>query len=734
MDVFRQSGAKVIWLKNPRPLNQYVRFQTEFSAKGSEKVLFYICTDTKYELYINGHLAGFGQYEDFPQEKIYDTYDVSEYIIEGNNLVSVLAYSQGENSFQHMSGIPMVVFAAKAGEEVLLTSGEHVRCSEVPEVLNGETERITPQRSFNFAFDLRQDDGWRQKKVCDAWERACVCDDTAISYSARPNKNLVLGDVCCGTVLTQGVFIPTEGDNVSQIMQYAGLAYRDQETVMKEENGVLEILSDDVFWISDLGKETVGYITLELEAEEGAVLDIACGEHLADMRVRSFVGGRNFAFRCNCRAGRQSIRFYVRRLAGRYLEFFAHKGIKKVFSAGFHTVTYPLEFVGDFHMNDRLFNRIYQVSADTLSLCMHEHYEDCPQREQALYGMDSRNQMLTGYYVFGETVMPRSSLELLAKSQMEDGLLAICAPASYERTIPSFSLAWILALWEYVLFSGDLTFAKEMQGVAKKALCFFTALKKDGLVLRPQGEAYWNFYEWIDGMDNLENDPDILADAPLNSFCMMALCAYEELCTFLQDTAEAAWAKAEYQEIAAVFHQTFYCAEKGVYQSYVGKNLVPSFSQLTQALALLAGCVPDNMQKDIRAALLSKEFGATTLSYLAFKYDALMQDAKTYGDYVLDDIEEQWGYMLYNGATSFWETILGEADFDRAGSLCHGWSAVPIYIFWRYVLGIYPGSVGYGEIVPNPCCGEGIHIEAELKTPDGVYKVTKKAGQVTVEQ
>ena len=35
-----------------------------------------------------------------------------------------------------------------------------------------------------------------------------------------------------------------------------------------------------------------------------------------------------------------------------------------------------------------------------------------------------------------------------------------------------------------------------------------------------------------------------------------------------------------------------------------------------------------------------------------------------------------WGYMIQNGATTVWETedILTHA----AGSLCHGWSALPV--------------------------------------------------------
>lgn len=40
---------------------------------------------------------------------------------------------------------------------------------------------------------------------------------------------------------------------------------------------------------------------------------------------------------------------------------------------------------------------------------------------------------------------------------------------------------------------------------------------------------------------------------------------------------------------------------------------------------------------------------------------------------------------LQEGATTFWETEDGESAFDRAGSLCHGWSAMPIVYYHRLI-------------------------------------------------
>ena len=53
----------------------------------------------------------------------------------------------------------------------------------------------------------------------------------------------------------------------------------------------------------------------------------------------------------------------------------------------------------------------------------------------------------------------------------------------------------------------------------------------------------------------------------------------------------------------------------------------------------------------------------------------------------MENVAEIFGKMLYAGATSYWETERGEADFNDAGSLCHGWSAVACYVLDKYLVG-----------------------------------------------
>ena len=103
-----------------------------------------------------------------------------------------------------------------------------------------------------------------------------------------------------------------------------------------------------------------------------------------------------------------------RRIAGRYMEVFCDMPVE-IGYIGIRPVFYPVKLQKR-TFADPLMQRIYDVSVDTLRMCMHEHYEDCPWREQALYALDSRNQMLCGYYAFKGHEFQRSSLLMIAKN------------------------------------------------------------------------------------------------------------------------------------------------------------------------------------------------------------------------------------------------------------------------------------------------------------------------------
>ena len=98
--------------------------------------------------------------------------------------------------------------------------------------------------------------------------------------------------------------------------------------------------------------------------------------------------------------------------------------------------------------------------------------------------------------------------------------------------------------------------------------------------------------------------------------------------------------------------------------------------QLGNALAVLAGLGTPELVEKVAS---SEGMTPATLSMKPFIYDALLTEGDKYKSFIIDDIKRVYKSMLDYGATSFWETELGWRDFENAGSLCHGWSAAPVY-------------------------------------------------------
>jgi len=302
--------------------------------------------------------------------------------------------------------------------------------------------------------------------------------------------------------------------------------------------------------------------------------------------------------------------------------------------------------------------------------------------------MDARNQMLFGYGAFEEYTLPRAVLRLQAYSTREDGLLSLCAPSRAKICIPSFSLYWAIAVYENAQVDYDEAFVKEMLPYADKILENFKRRTTEAGVTCFKEKDYWNFYEWSEGLDGgtifREYEIEETTDGILTTLSFMASRGVAKLYKRVGDTAQAEkW--LHYAEKVQGTIEAFYDKEKGLYASFIKQGEKYGWHAHTQAIVLLAD-IPEE-RKDSLCEVLKNPDGKVvdmTFAALQFKYDAIVA---CQGDinWCVDDICKLFGDMLFQGATSYWETALGEADFDDAGSLCHGWSAVGCYVFDKYL-------------------------------------------------
>ena len=493
-------------------------------------------------------------------------------------------------------------------------------------------------------------------------------------------------------------------------MQYAAMAFRENRDMsglaaqpsIPCASGIAYAAEegDGIYVLLDLGRETVGYLDIEIDLPAEAEILIGWGEHTDDLRLRTYVGTRNFAARYLGKAGHQRFTHFFRRLGLRYVQLFVAARAFRLVYAGVLPTDYPLRHSPALQIADSLHARIAETCAATLRHCMHEHYEDCPWREQALYAMDSRNQMLCGYYAFGEYAMPRASLKLLSQSLRTDGMLELCAPARIPITIPSFTAMFLVELQEYVLYSGDLDFGREMLPCARAIADAFCAhVDESGLIPAYRDQKYWNFYEWqpyLEGYATHERDTETLRyDAPLNCFVSLGLDRLAALMSYLGENG-VAYARCA-QGLKAAVDARFWDEEAGLYHSFANSQGQWHEAELTQALAAFCGVCPERKLDRVLSRLADESLVPVTLAYSIFQFEALLMRPEKWSRWVFGRIARDWGHMLHCGATTFWETLKGAWDFDRAGSLCHGWSAIPIYLYFAYALGLKPLEPGFSR-------------------------------------
>lgn len=232
--------------------------------------------------------------------------------------------------------------------------------------------------------------------------------------------------------------------------------------------------------------------------------------------------------------------------------------------------------------------------------------------------------------------------------------------------------------------------------------------------------GYWNFYEWQPGLSGWQ-DPPNSAESPLQLFYLLALRRMEKLCTYLKLDAPGLS-----EEISAVKAglEDFWDEETGAYASYIRHGEKTHYAQLVQALALYTGGCPENRRAELCRKLLADELVPVSLAYSIFKYEALLQQSRSYGEEVFRQIADRWGNMLYRGATTFWETDEGAGDFARAGSLCHGWSGIPAYLFGAYILSVRPEQPGLWKAMEEEACM--YYAQGNLLTPQGEMTIIRQ--------
>jgi hypothetical protein len=622
-------SGKWIWLPTAEA-DSYAEFSLPVSVGKGRKITLAVASEGHFAAYIDENLVLFSQSGAYPNAPLYDECAVSRFLADGGgHTLRILSWHPGVDSSCYISDAPGLWFELRADGQAIFASDAGIACRKVAGYKAGYKKVITVQLGLSFFYD--------STAAPAAWESAVSAD------RPQPKKRSI---------------------SPLRLLPLAKAA-----AVTRTDRGT---------YLFDLGEERAGFLSLDLLSDADQLLTVSYGEHLVDGHVPRLIGGRDFSVEYKAHKGRNVFLHPLRRLAGRYLEV-AHEAPITVSHFAIREVSRRFSEKKK-SFSDPLLQKIYDTSVNTLRLSVHEHYEDCPWREQSTYLLDSRNQMLCGYTAFRGAALQRHHVLFFAEGQMENGFFPLCFPTKRAFAIPSFSLCFPRVVRDYVAHTGDRSVLPLVRPAMEKMLAAFASrIDESGLIPRfPY--PFWNFYEWSEGSDN---DHDLHRTPEEYTFCYdLALNGMYVLAC--RDYAALYGGESAAEGMLGAIKNAFFVEEKGYFRMSTGSD---RGSVLANSIAVLCGIGNESV---VEKMLTDESLVPITLSMHTYFYDALLQTNVDYSSYIIEDIKKKYGRMLAEGATTFWETEKGWEDFDGAGSLCHGWSAIPVYYLCRLLLGEKP--------------------------------------------
>ncbi len=704
-----------LWIRaDDRPLaSKFYYFTKEFDAPAGATLKASSCGDTRYHLYLNGHLVAEGPCQGSSYVTYYETEDLTPYLKEGKNtlVAKVLYVTEGYFISVFRRSQPAFWFDGKM-------------------TVNGEITAIQTDESWTCvredACDFMGGAGCHTSiPPFEQWTGASTPTPIAVKNFYEP----LLDKKCFNIFGLSDTYVMSP----RPIPQMETEAYKPMKAVRRGE-GFVEY---------DSVKYTTAKIHFTFKAKAGTKVRLIYAEcySVADKNGNRYKGKRDDynnptaemggVFDTLIATGEEQtfVPFWYRSFRFVRVEFEDPDFALLDFSYGnYH---YPLDKAGSFECSNPRYNEMWEISRNTVLCCMHEMYVDCPYYEQQQYDMDSALEMLFTMRMSADYRMPFKSITDFAHSQMADGMLQANYPSVMVQIIPDFTLFWVLMLRDYLRYAGsgadEIARVRSMTGTVDRALeGFVPYLTEDGLVgVTP----YWHFVDWVPGWHVGVPNGGFSEPITVTSFMYAAaLKAAAEIC----DTVGRGGVAADYRSRAAVMLENI---KKHCYDEAVGlyRNTPNTleYSQHTTLWAILSGAVTG----EEAGALMDRTFdGHVPVAVCSFSMNYYMfralELANRYNEYAPKQLAG-WETMLDWHCTTWCENP------DSPRSECHGWSSAPTYEFSAMVLGVYPTADGYKSvrIKPNVDCYGLDWAKGTVPTPNGVISVAwkKQDGTLTLD-
>ena len=603
--------------------NLHFIFEKCITLDRFETARIIITADDYYKLKINGRLVGQGPAPAYSFDYKYNEYDITDYLVCGENKITVHCYYQGLTNRVWVSGDNTLGMIAD-----IYVDGK-LFCST--------------------------DSSWKYRIDRTFTDSDTVGYDTAF----LENRDMRAGK--------------TASENAVEIPCPHRFASEPFPALEITEITAKPIQSGNKYTY-DFGSEYVCSPIIKAAANaDGATLIIRCAEELNED------GSARFDMRCGCRyeekcilkKGENLIEQYDCK-ALRYMEIIADEGVtvNEVKLAVRH---YPVpEKVQEIHTDNTALKDVFELCKNTALYGTQEVFVDCPTREKGQYLGDAYISGFAHYYLTRDSRMLKKALYDFAGTVKFSGRFLSVAPCAYKQKIADYDLLYPDFLLKYYKLTGDTQTLRELAPICKHILKEYSAFANaDGLL--NSVTISWNLVDWPENMRDGYED-----GAPhnvINAYYIFAVRTMAKINAILgKENAP------ESDKLKAAFNRVFFSEQSGVYTDCAGGV----HSSLHANILPLAFGICEDKNKNIIVEFLLKKGMCCSVYMSYFFLRALCESGckdKALG-FITSDGENSWLNMLREGATTTFEAWGKEQKWNT--SLFHPWAVSPVLILNEY--------------------------------------------------
>lgn len=611
-----------------------------------------------YNLYINNEEVGVGPVRQNGKKLYYNTYDITEYLQEGENVISAINYSEKNGAF-----LCQITYYMSDGTQKIATNS--TSDSSMWKVKDADDIFIgTNTTSIGTSFYAARRDNINAVKYPYGWDE--------VGYNTKdwnaPKVNSKLNNY---------IFVSSQMEYMKR--------YEVSPVLVKK-------LSSNKYLI-DMGKEIIGSIQLRLSSPVSKAITLQYGEELnEDGTVRyNLNAGNTYQESWQLKSGQQTI-------AGIGMKTFRYVCISNLPVAiskdnvrGLMLCQELEDGASDFSSSNSILNDAYKLAKYTSKAATQDLYVDSQNRERLPYEGDSLVTAMTSYSYSAASTSAKASAEYLLNNTTW--------PAEY-------SLHNITLIYENYMYTGDIRDLESSYNALKNKTLerYFDSsigLMKNvtnGTVSGQRVMTDWPVVE----LDDYKTG-EVNYNTVFNAVCSGAyrdMAAIAEVLGYEED-------RAYYQQLSDTIKQSMierlYNNETGEFYDglSVTGEVVEHSAQHATAYALAYGIYTDQTMAD-RMCTAIEEDGEVKMSVYGTYFLLKGLYRGNHGDLarkIMSNPDSElgtrsWAYMMYGQkatiTTEFWNNIK-----KTNMSTAHAWGSSPGSMIVQGMFGIRPISPGF---------------------------------------